>query len=67
MKTTYNVSVSNIGIVHTGTNKKKAIKEFNENKALIKAHYGNWNGETVTLYTEDDILKDFGSELFEQQ
>ena len=55
----YYVVVGNIGTVHTGKNKKDALKAFNEWSKLSKDGYGNAAGESVTLFDLDGIINEF--------
>lgn len=55
----YEVIVSNIGCVHRGTNKKKAMKEFADYMRSSKLEYGRAGGESVDLYSDGEIIKEF--------
>lgn len=47
---TYEVTVSNLGSIHTGNNLAEARKHFGEAKKLSADNYGRWAGESVTLW-----------------
>ena len=56
---TYCVAVGNIGRVHSGNNQVEAEKHFAEYVSQSKANYGRAAGESVTLYKDDEPIKDY--------
>lgn len=63
MKTTpseYRVVVSNVGMVFRGLNRAKAMAEYEEAVMASKNFLsGRWHGEEVTLFEDDEILKEY--------
>lgn len=67
MKNQYQVIVGNIGTVYDGTNGFTAIKEYNSYIGLSKAPFGRASGETVTLFKNDEIYKEFIGSIDSQE
>jgi hypothetical protein len=55
----FEVTVSNVGTLLTGKYYRNAQKEFNECKKLISEGYGSYNGETVTLFADGEVKKEY--------
>ena len=51
----WEVSVSNIGTVHTGTDEAQARETYKEYCESADADYGRASGETVTLWLDGEI------------
>lgn len=51
---TYEVTVSNVGSIHTGTNPVEARKHYGEAKQMSLDNYGRWAGESVTLWRDGE-------------
>ena len=54
----YRVYCGNIGLVHSGHNKREAIACFVEYKKASKLSYGRGAGEDVTLFMDVDGIRD---------
>jgi hypothetical protein len=54
----YQVIVGNIGTVITTDNKTDAEAAFNEYKAQSESNVGRAGGEPVTLFQDDEIVKE---------
>lgn len=62
-KNTYTVIVGNIGTTHTGTNKRKAMKEYRDYLIASTATHGAASGEPVTLTMNGEpIIEHLGSQ-----
>lgn len=63
MKTTpseYRVVVSNVGTIYRGLNRSSALREYDESVAISKSGTsGRWHDEEVTLFEDDEILKQY--------
>ena len=55
----YSVLVWNIGNVHDGRNKKVAMQVFNWYVRCSKANHGRAGGESVTLFCDDEIAREY--------
>lgn len=51
----YRVVVSNVGTIYRGLNRGIALREYDESVAIL----GRWHGEEVTLFEDDEILKEY--------
>jgi len=58
----YSVICGNIGTVHDGHNRAEATKIFNAYVRLSKKNVGRAAGEDVTLWENDEPVKDFYGE-----
>lgn len=58
-KSIYSVVVSNLGTVHRGPSKTTAMVEFDEYVAVSKAKHGRASGESVTLFQDNEPLKEY--------
>lgn len=63
-KNNYVVTVSNIGTVYDGSNKREANRQFSECKKLIRLNYGKWSCECVTMFFNDWIEREYFSKEF---
>ena len=59
----FEVIVSNVGRVFEGWRENDARKCFNEYARISKANYGRAGGESVGLYCDGDIVKEYIGEL----
>lgn len=72
-KDTYQVVVGNVGTVYDGSNKEKALKDFNAYVAISKSGKGRAGGEDVCIIVIDgttgnqDILKEHTGHLAAQR
>lgn len=62
-KTDYEVVVGNIGVVHSGHNKKIALAVFREYKAQSANGYGRAAGEPVALMQDGSIVAEWAGSL----
>ena len=60
----YQVIVSNLGLVHTGTSYFKATACFNDYIILSKAPWGRASGEEVVLIKNEEPVKTHPGEEF---
>lgn len=56
---TYEIYAGNVGSVHTGTNKKDALKVFKSYVADSKANYGRVAGESIHMFADDELVKEY--------
>lgn len=56
--TVYEIIVGNLGSVHTGKNKKEALREYSAWVECSLSSYGRVAGEDVTLFADNDIIKE---------
>lgn len=56
---THEVVVGNIGTVYSGTSKLDALAKYKEYVSQSKANYGRAAGESVTLFTDNEIAKEY--------
>ena len=59
----YEVHVGNIGMVYDGSSYKKALRAYLEYVSQSKAHYGRASQESVTLFSDGEIVREFIGEL----
>lgn len=55
----WEVVVGNIGTVYDGSNGFEATKEYNQYVRLSKDNYGRVAGESVILFRDDDVYKEY--------
>ena len=56
----YRVVVSNVGTIYRGMNRGIALREYDESVAISKGGIlGRWHDEEVTLFEDDEILKEY--------
>jgi len=55
----YELYVDNVGNVWNGNNSEKAISLFNEYKQVSLSGFSRAGGETVTLFEDGDIIKEY--------
>jgi len=55
----YEVLVGNIGAVHKGSSKAKALSVYNTYVRQSKSGIGRAGGEEVTLWKDGDIIKEY--------
>jgi hypothetical protein len=55
----YRVYCGNIGMVHSGHNKREAVATFTAYKKASKLNFGRGSGEDVTLMQDLDPLKEY--------
>ena len=51
----FQISVSNIGTIYSGSDRTKANIEFTECCQMVDSHYGRTSGETVTFMADGDV------------
>ena len=54
----YTLVVGNVGTVYDGDSLETAIKDFDEYVILSNDNHGRAGGEDVTLFKNDEILKE---------
>jgi hypothetical protein len=59
----YEVHVSNVGQVYRGGSQRKALIEFNAYVAISKEGRGRAGGESVTLFKDGEVFREFYGEL----
>lgn len=59
MKTTYAVTVGNIGTVYEGKNSREAAETFDEYRAQSQDNYGRAAGEPVTLWKDGEPWREY--------
>ena len=57
-KNTYTVNFGNVGNIHY-TNKKDALKCFNDYTKLSQSKFGRASEEDVYLFQNDEIIKEY--------
>jgi|WetSurSiteA1Bulk_404760.scaffolds.fasta_scaffold29689_3 hypothetical protein len=55
----YELIVGNIGLAHRGGSINVAVVRFNEYKRLSKANYGRIAGESVALFKNGELIREF--------
>lgn len=55
----YSVVVGNVGTVYTGTDRREALAEFEACKGASIGNVGRMAGESVTLFEDSDILREY--------
>jgi len=56
----YRVVVSNVGTIYRGMNRGIALREYDESVAISKGGiFGRWHDEKVTLFEDNEILKEY--------
>lgn len=56
----YEVVVGNLGIVYSGTDGRKAVTTYFEYIEISKAPHGRASGESVVLFADGEIVREFG-------
>ena len=52
--------MSNVGTIYRGMNRGIALREYDESVAISKGGIlGRWHDEEVTLFEDDEILKEY--------
>ena len=59
MSARYEVSVGNVGIVYSGTNKRDAITEYYAYVSQSARRYGRASGEPVVFLTDGEIEAEY--------
>lgn len=59
----FSVIVSNVGEVYNGTSEEDANRTYTESVDLSKNNYGRFSGESVTLFQDGEIVKEFVGSL----
>lgn len=55
----YQVIVSNVGTVYTGTSRAMAYHEWDTYRKASQAQYGRIAGESVTLMSDGEIIEEY--------
>ncbi len=55
----YEVIVSNVGTVYSGTNQRQAIQVYREYLDMVRLSAGRCAGEDVTLMKDDEIEMEY--------
>ncbi len=57
----YSVTVGNIGTVFDGANERAALRAFREYVSQSKAGYGRASNENVTLFANEEPIREYFS------
>lgn len=58
-KQNYQVIVGNVGMVYDGPSAEEARSKFDVYVELSKSHVGRAGGEDVTIFLNDEIVREF--------